>query len=191
MSRIGILGGTFNPIHIGHLAMAETVREKMDLKKIIFVPAYIPPHKKIKDLASADHRYNMVRLAIKGNPSFEISDFEIAKRGKSYTIETVLYFRKIYPQGTEFFFIIGGDMLLGLTGWKRIDEILGVVSFVAVNRPRYINKGKVIQHCAVTMPELDVSSSYLRQQICLGNSTKYLVPENVRRYIKKNKLYKK
>jgi nicotinate-nucleotide adenylyltransferase len=116
VKRIGILGGTFNPIHIGHLAIAEEAREQLGLDKIIFVPCYLPPHKGSQDVLEARHRYSMVRLATKSNSLFTISDFEIKKQGKSYSIDTLKHFHLIYPQGTKFFFSVGSDSLPYLHG---------------------------------------------------------------------------
>jgi len=191
VKRVGILGGTFNPIHTGHLAMAQMAMEKMKLDEVVFVPSNTPPHKVIKNLASAKHRYNMVQLAIRGNSSLKISDFEVKRKGKSYTINTLLYFKDSYPKGTKFFLIIGKDMLPGLKKWRNIDEIIKLASFVVINRPRYDNLKTTIKHHSVFMPEIDVSSSFLRKQIAQEKSIKYLVPDNTYDYIKRHKLYKK
>ena len=190
MKRIGILGGTFNPIHIGHLTIAEMVYERLRLDKVIFVPSNLPPHKSGKNVASAKDRYHMVRLGVRGNPRFEVSDYEIKKRGKSYSIETVSHFRDRYPAGTKLFFIIGSDLLPTLRAWKRIDEILKVVSFVSVNRPGFKEKKSKIKVRSITIPGLQTSSSYVRERITSGKTVKYLVPESVLSYIEKKKLYK-
>ncbi|OGX07776.1 MAG: nicotinate (nicotinamide) nucleotide adenylyltransferase, partial [Omnitrophica WOR_2 bacterium GWA2_47_8] len=156
--KIGILGGTFNPIHVGHLAIAETALEKMGLNKIFFVPCHTPPHKEDKSLTAPSHRYNMVKLAIDENPRFEISDFEIQKKDKSYSIDTVKHFKNVFPK-SELFFIIGYDMLDGLKQWKSIDEILKLASFIVINRPEYKKKENGIPYHTITMPGLDISSS--------------------------------
>jgi nicotinate-nucleotide adenylyltransferase len=187
--RIGIFGGTFNPIHLGHMAMAQKAMEKCRLSKVIFVPTALPPHKKIARLASARHRYHMVALAIKGNPRFEISDYEIQKGGKSYTIDTVRHFQRALPRGAKVFFIIGEDNLAALDTWKNIDDILEIVTFIVVNRPGFKNKQKKIPFQSVNMPGMDISSSYLRRGIVQGKTIKYLVPENVLEYIEKHQLY--
>ncbi|MCK5581569.1 MAG: nicotinate-nucleotide adenylyltransferase [Candidatus Omnitrophica bacterium] len=187
--RIGILGGTFNPIHVGHLAIAQKAQEKLGLEKVIFVPSCQPPHKKISNLASAKDRYHMVQLAIKDNPLFEISNFEFKKGGKSYSVDTVKYFYDKFSKGTRLFFIIGEDSLPGLGAWRQVDEILKVVSFVVVNRPRFGGKDSPVKHASVAMPGIDVSSSYLRRRIVQGKTIKYLVPEKVLGYIEKHKLY--
>ncbi len=189
MKRIGVLGGTFNPIHIGHLAIAQMAQEKMHLEKIIFVPSHLPPHKNVNVVAPAHDRYNMARLAIKGNPYFEISDFEIKKKGKSYTIDTLWYFRRIFPKDSELFFIIGGDALSQLKNWKYIDDILKIATFIVVNRPGEYKKTSGIAYHSVVMPGIDISSSYVRQCLAHGKTTKYFVPDSVLSYIRKHKLY--
>lgn len=190
MKRIGILGGTFNPVHIGHLAIAQTAQEKFDLDKVIFVPSNRPPHKGIRNLAPARDRFQMVQLAIKNNPLFEISDFEVLREGKSYTVDTLKHFCSVYSKRKKFFCIIGGDSFSGLSTWKRIDEILTMTSFIVVNRPGYAGRAGGIRHFSVIMPGIDISSSYLRQRIRQGKSVKYFVPESVLKYINQHNLYK-
>ncbi len=189
MKRIGILGGTFNPIHVGHLMMAQVSWEQVRLDKVIFVPSFIPPHKKILNLASAPHRIKMVRAGISDNACFEVSDFEIQKQGKSYTVDTVKYFRDISPKGAKLFFIIGGDSFPTLNRWKDIDVILKTVSFIVVNRPGYRTDSRRIKHLSVVMPGIDISSSFLRQRIKQGKSIKYLTVDPVVDYIDQHKLY--
>ena len=133
--RIGILGGTFDPVHIGHMAIAQKALEKCRLDKVIFVPSALPPHKKMPRLASAWDRYRMVALAAQGNPRFEVSDYEVQKGGKSYSIDTVCHFRAQYPAETKLFFIIGEDNVDTLETWKEIDRIIEIVTFIVVNRP--------------------------------------------------------
>lgn len=189
MKRIGILGGTFNPIHIGHLAIAQTAQEKFQLEKVIFVPSNLPPHRKILRLASAKQRYDMVRLAVKNNPLFEVSDFEIKKKGKSYSIDTVQHFEEVFAGKTKLFFIVGADNFLELKTWRRIDEILKIVTFIVVNRPGYDIPKTRIKHHSVIMPGMDIAASYIRKRIKQEKSIKYLVPESVFRYINQHKLY--
>lgn len=190
MKRIGILGGTFNPIHIGHLTIAQMVHERLGLDKVLFVPSNLPPHKSGKNVASAKDRYHMVRSAIRGNPYFEISDFEIKKKGRSFSVETVSYFCGQYPRGTKFFFIIGSDLLSTLHTWRRVDDILKIVSFVAVHRPGFKEKKSKVKARLITIPGLQTSSSYVRERIISGKTVKYLVPDNVLKYIEDKKLYR-
>ncbi len=201
MKRIGILGGTFNPIHLGHLMMAEMAREKLKLDKVIFVPSCLPPHKSEVGVLPAQDRYKMVRLATQGNSAFSVSDFEIKKGGKSYSIETVTHFKNHFAKGTKFYFIIGQDSLATLHLWKRIDDLLKIVSFVVMNRPdasRHSSKNSKNRDTYLlkryvslfSMPGVDISSSYIRQAFATGKSVKYLLPEKVIRYIEKRQLYR-
>ncbi|MCC6758076.1 MAG: nicotinate-nucleotide adenylyltransferase [Candidatus Omnitrophica bacterium] len=189
MKRIGFFGGTFNPIHMGHLAIAQMAQERFKLDKVIFIPSHQPPHKNIAPLASAKDRYKMVRLATAGNEYFEVSDVETKRVGKSYTVDTLRHFRKSYPAKVKFFFIIGGDSLGTLPQWKNIDEILKLAAFIVVNRPGYSDI-KNIKHLTVTKPGIDISSSYLRERINSRKSIRYLVPEAIYHYIIKHGLYK-
>jgi len=188
MKRIAIFGGTFNPVHMGHLVMAELSRERYRLDEIIFMPSCLPPHKTISNLALAEDRHAMVKAAVRGNPFFKVSDYEIKKRGKSYTIETVTRFREKYKDA-ELFFIVGADSYKQLSTWKDIEGILKIVTFIVVNRPGYREKGGKIKHLSVTMPGLEISSSYIRQRLKQGKSIKYLVPDSIIRYIEEQKLY--
>ncbi|MFA5060384.1 MAG: nicotinate-nucleotide adenylyltransferase [Candidatus Omnitrophota bacterium] len=189
MSRIGVLGGTFNPVHIGHLMIAQWAKEKMRLDKVIFVPANLPPHKDVKEVVSSKDRYKMVQLAVGGNSSFSVSDFEIKRQGKSYTIDTMRYFDRCYPKNTKLFFIVGGDMTSQLKNWRYIKDILKIASFIVVNRPGRHRKNTEIKHSPVVMPAIDISSSYLRQRIAQKKTTKYFIPDKVRQYIDQHKLY--
>lgn len=191
MKRIGIFGGTFNPVHMGHLAIAQIALESFDLDKVIFVPSRQPPHKNIEPLAPAKNRYKMVKMAIAGNDRFEISDVEIKRDGKSYTIDTLQYFQDIFSAKTKMFFIVGGDAFTTLPKWKEIDRVLKLATFIVVNRPGFETSGKMIKHLTVTKPGIDISSSYLRERIKSGKSVRYLVPEAVFWYIEKHGLYKK
>jgi nicotinate-nucleotide adenylyltransferase len=188
--RIGILGGTFNPIHIGHLAIAEMARETFKLKKVIFTPCYFPPHKNVRNFTPAHVRQHMVELAIQRNPQFEISDIEIKRGGKSFTVDTLEYFKRILPQGTKIYFIIGEDSFPFLKTWKNIDRILKLCTFIVVNRPGCQPFKSPIHHYAMTMPGLEISSKCLRQRVAQGKSIKYLVPDNVFQYINQRKLYR-
>ncbi|MFH1779046.1 MAG: nicotinate-nucleotide adenylyltransferase [Candidatus Omnitrophota bacterium] len=188
--RIGILGGTFNPIHLGHLVLAEEAKEKLNLDKIIFVPAYIPPHKKGEAIAEASDRLKMVELAIKGNPYFETSTFEMDAKATSYSVETLKGFKKRYGEDTKLFFITGADSLGELFSWKELDEIFKLSQFIVANRPGYdiANVPKEIE--AVTITSLEISSSQIRRKIRENKSIRYLVPESVREYIIAKGLYK-
>lgn len=187
--KIGILGGTFNPIHIGHLILAEEAREKLGLERIIFVPAYLPPHKDNADIADVRHRYQMLNLAIKKNNYFSVSDIEIKRDGRSYTIDTIKEFKSVYPDD-DLYFIIGSDLLKYLAEWKDLNEIIKMVKFIVATRPGYpLEK---IPNYIATIPirAVDISGFEIRKAIKEDKSFRYLVPEVVYKYIIKNKLYK-
>lgn len=194
--KIGILGGTFNPIHIGHLILAEEVREKLQLDKIIFVPTYLPPHKDYADIAPAENRLAMIRLAIKGNHKLSASDTEIKRDGRSYTIDTLKEFKKMYP-GDELYFIIGSDLLKYLDDWKDWDEIVKMVKFIVATRPGFPLE-EISNYIASRQPgastvsirAVDVSGFEIRKAIREKKSFRYLLPEAVYSYIIKKKLYK-
>lgn len=189
MKRLGILGGTFDPIHLGHLRMAQVVLEKMKLNQVVFVPSNLPPHKSAAGLSPGGERLYLARLAIQGNPNFTVSSFETERKGKSYSIDTVRHFAKTPPKA-KLFFIIGYDAFTALHKWKAMEEILKMTEFVVVNRPGNFKKHGRIKHHSVVMPGMDISSSSIRQLVKQGKSIRYLVAEAVRGYIEKNRLYK-
>jgi nicotinate-nucleotide adenylyltransferase len=189
MKKIGLLGGTFDPIHIGHLLMARTALETMELDRVIFIPSCVPPHKKSPTLFSAKDRLKMVRLAIKANPSFAVSNFEIRKGGRSYSVDTVRHFRDILPEA-KLYFIVGGDAVKELDTWKDITEIKTMCSFISVNRPGYPRDEARLEYHAVTMNGIEMSSTEIRKRILQGKTVQYLVPDSVLRYIKRHRLYK-
>jgi len=187
--KIGILGGTFNPIHIGHLILAEEAREKLGLDRIIFVPAYLPPHKDNSDIALAKDRLAMVKLAISGNQYFSVSDLEIKRDGRSYTIDTMKEFKNIYPHD-ELYFIIGSDLLKYLDDWKDLVEIIKMVKFIVATRPGYPLEKIPPYISTVAIRAVDISGFEIRRCLKEDKSFRYLVPELVYKYIIKNNLYK-
>jgi len=190
-TRLGIFGGAFNPPHVGHLIVAENVREKLQLDKIIFVPTGNPPHKSNEQLIDGAMRLQMVQLAIKGNKFFDISDVEFLRKDFSYTVDTLKLFQQMYPQ-TELSFIIGADNFLELHTWKSPKEIFSLASVVVMNREGVVmNKNEFSSLVKlVNVPNIEISSSEIRKKIALGKSVKYLVSEKVEKFIVKNKLYK-
>lgn len=190
MKRIGILGGTFNPIHIGHLVIAELSQEKLMLDKVLFVPSYYPPHKSRKNVISAKHRYRLVDLAIRHNQKFAIDDFEVRRKGKSYSYETICHLKSQYPKGTKFYFIIGEDMVSTLGQWRNIKDILKMVTFVVVNREGFKSGRNTIKYRSFKTCYLDIASSEIRYRLRSGKSIRYFVPEKVIQYLKKNNLYR-
>jgi nicotinate-nucleotide adenylyltransferase len=187
--KIGILGGTFNPIHIGHLILAEEVREKLFLDKIIFMPAYLPPHKNNSHIIEAGHRYAMIQAAIKENPFFSVSDIEIKRQGRSYTIDTLRQLKKLYPED-ELYFITGSDLLKYLDDWKDLSEIISMVKFVVATRPGYALEKIPSYIATVAIRAVDISAFEIRDAIKDNKSFRYLVPESVFTYITKNNLYR-
>jgi nicotinate-nucleotide adenylyltransferase len=187
--KIGILGGTFNPIHIGHLILAEEAREKLGLDKVIFVPAYQPPHKDNSDIAQAGARFTMIKLAIKGNKNFEVSDIEIKRNGRSYTIDTIKEFKLKYPKD-DLYFIIGSDLLKYLNDWKDLGEIIKMVKFIVATRPGYPLEKIPSYIKTIPIRAVDVSGFEVRECIEENKSFRYLVPEAVCDYISRKGLYK-
>lgn len=186
MKNIAILGGTFDPPHIGHLIIAEEVRQELSLEEVWFMPSYEPPHKQHAD-SSVVHRIKMIELALRDNPFFTMNLIETKRHTPSFTIDTMEELTKQHPQ-TNFHFIIGADMVAYLPKWKAINRLLELVTFVGVKRAGYsLQTSYPIKE--VDVPLIDVSSSMLRDQISEQKSIMYFVPEEVRRYIKENSLY--
>jgi nicotinate-nucleotide adenylyltransferase len=187
--RIGIFGGTFNPIHIGHLILAEEIREKLTLDTVIFVPTYLPPHKDTDDVAPAAHRLAMCTLAVRTNKYFAVSDIEIKRNGRSYTIDTVREFKRLYPRD-ELFFITGSDLLSYLDGWKDLKEIIAMVKFIVATRPGF-PLDKIPNYIeTISIRAVDVSAFQIRECIKGKRSFRYLVSDAVYDYIVKHRLYR-
>ncbi|MDD5476650.1 MAG: nicotinate-nucleotide adenylyltransferase [Candidatus Omnitrophica bacterium] len=187
--KIGILGGTFNPVHIGHLILAEEAREKLALDKIIFIPTALPPHKDNAGIAPADDRLKMLRAAVKGNKFFAVSDIEIRRHGRSYTIDTLKELKNKFTRD-ELYFIIGSDLLKYLNEWKDLSEIIKMVKFIAATRPGYPLQQLPHYIQTLAIRAVDVSGFEVRQCIKENKSFRYLVPDKVFDYINKRKLYK-
>jgi len=187
------MGGTFNPPHMAHLICAEEVYDQLGFDKVLFIPSARPPHKNNNDIADAQHRYMMTVLATKGNPHFEVSRIELDRPGRSYTIETVKELKQIYGNETEIYWIVGTDAIIDMPMWYRVDELLNVCKFIAINRPGYDPERaekKILQSVHfMKVSNIDISSSEIRRRIKDGMSIKYLVPSEVEEYIYKNGLY--
>lgn len=192
--RIGIMGGTFDPIHIGHLLAAESVRTRVQLDEVWFMPTAVPPHKSNAPKASPEERLQMVRLAVKDNPFFHPFDYELRKGGVSYSIETMTDLRTQYPDH-HFYYIIGGDMVQYLPKWVRIEEMVHLVQFIGLHRPGYtVDLAKLPDSIAnavtmIEMPLIDISSTYIRNRCHAGSSIRYWVPNAVEAFIRERKLY--
>jgi nicotinate-nucleotide adenylyltransferase len=211
--RIGLMGGTFNPIHLAHLRIAEEARELCVLDRVLFIPVADPPHKPLAGEVSFAQRCEMVRLAIAGNPAFELSDIEGRRGGKSYSIDTITAFRSEYPDA-EFYFIIGSDSFLELGLWRRYTDIVRSCNLIVVERPGrqvsdplsalpptlreelcYTPASRCLEHAAGTCIHffagclLDISSSEIRRLVAAGKSITYLVPPKVEAYIKEQRIY--
>lgn len=200
LKKIGVMGGTFNPIHYGHLATAEAVRNKYDLDKIIFMPSGNPPHKSKKEIIDKRHRYNMTMIATMSNTYFETSDIEIKREGMTYTVDTLEQLKKIHGN-SQIFFITGADALCDIDSWKYLDKNFELATFVGATRPgiEYDEVNQKIDQLKqkynanildIYVPSLDISSTDLRNRIKKIESIKYLLPENVEKYIYKNNLYR-
>ncbi len=184
--RVGILGGTFNPIHSGHLILAEQAREALDLDRVLFIPNASPPHKPSRSILSGKDRLLLVRAAIKGNPAFAASDIELKRGGISYTLETVQALHKRFPQW-RLFLIIGQDML-GVR-WRGWDEILKICRLGVAVRPDAAVKIKPPAK-PIPMPPVAISSSDIRGRVAAGQSIRYLVPKAVEDLIRRRGWYK-
>ncbi len=192
--NIGIYGGSFNPPHIAHLVVAETVRDQFELDKILWIPGYIPPHKTHLRLVDAEHRLEMVKLATASNPAFEVSDIEIARKGTSFTIDTVAELQAAHP-AHNYALIIGEDSLLDFMTWHRPADIVGAVELLVYRRPGRPNEtAEALElfpsriHFAEA-PLIDVSSAALRAQRKSNKSIRHLVPDPVFDYIMQHGLY--
>ncbi len=212
--RLGILGGTFDPIHLGHLRLAEEVGEELGLERVYLVPAAAPPHKRGKPVTLFPRRLEMAHIAAGESPLFEVQDLEGQRRGLSYSIETLKKFHEFYGPDLLLFFIIGMDAFLEIKTWKRNQELFDFANFVVIERPgfpsrrlmgflrssglRLRREGKGRTFIAPSGNRLiykkatlmDISSTDIRQRIGAGKSIRFLVPEGVRRYILEKGLYR-
>ena len=194
------MGGTFDPIHLGHLIAAEESRGQLALDKLLFLPTGAPPHKEMEEISEIRHRVRMVELAIASNPCFELSMVDAERRGRSYTVDTVEIFRERLGPGTELFFIIGMDSLADLLSWREPARLISLCRLGVVNRPPFNQvrleelegrlPGVSSRVEMVRMPDIGISSRDLRERVARGMSIKYMVPEAVEHYILESGLYR-
>jgi nicotinate-nucleotide adenylyltransferase len=198
MPRIGIFGGSFNPIHIAHLIVADRFVEQLQLERCYFVPAAHPPLKRLGqgELAAAEHRLAMVQRAIAGHPRFAVDTCELERGGISYTIDTVLHFRGRYPEA-ELFLLIGADQVMEFQLWHRWEEIVQHVRLCIAPRPvgseqefhRHLEALRAADPIVLELPLLGISSTEIRRRLAQGLSVRYVLPESVLEYIHAHRLY--
>lgn len=196
--RVGLFGGTFDPIHYGHLVIAEDARVYLGLDKVYFAPAFQPPHKTLGTYSGFEHRVRMVELAIKSNPRFALSLIETRLPVPSYTVDTVRAFRKELPAGAVLYFIMGMDSLANILTWHKPDELLQLCRIVVAERAGYQvdiasleSKLPGLRQSLelIDTPELSISSTDLQRRIRLGLSVRYQLPTRVEQYIRRHTLY--
>jgi nicotinate-nucleotide adenylyltransferase len=200
-NKIGVLGGTFDPIHTGHLIVAEDVREKLGLGEVLFIPAGRPwlKLKEKKPVTPARHRLAMVELAIASNPNFKVSTMEIDRPGLSYSIDTVMELKAMLGAKVQIYFIVGPDALAEFPLWKDPGRLVKVCQVVGIGRPRHTQvdlrklersiPGASRHIMLLDVPRIDISSTEVRKRVAQGLSIRYLVPEAVEKYIQEHKLY--
>ena len=201
VKRVGLMGGTFDPVHQGHLVTAEAVRNIFQLDKVVFVPSGQPPHKTEKKITPKEKRLLMTELATVTNPFFAVSPVELNRAGYSYSADTVSFFRSHMDPDSELFFITGADAIMEILTWKRLDGLFAGCTLVAATRPGFQPKvmaewlGKQLKPeylekvVTVEVPAMAISSTDIRNRVAMGRSIKYLVPETVEQYIYKQGLY--
>ncbi len=195
--RLGVMGGTFDPIHYGHLVTAEAALAEFHLDEVVFVPTGQPWMKAERDVAGPEDRYLMTVIATSSNPRFSVSRIEIERDGPTYTVETLQELRRQSGDGVDLFFITGADAILDIFQWKEPDEVLNLANFIAATRPGYdvarFEREAPTRHpniSVMTVPALAISSSDIRQRVREGRPIRYLVPEGVQTYIEKSQLYR-
>jgi nicotinate-nucleotide adenylyltransferase len=188
--KVAIMGGTFDPVHLGHLHAAQYAREEFGIEKVLFMPAGLPPHKDNICLSDAAHRFNMVALSVKGNRYFGVSDFEILSRDTTYSIDTVKEIKSHMQDGAVLYFIIGADTAPFVKTWKSHTELEQLVTFIVVSRRGNEVKRNILKNCEIlNAPVLEISSTEIRARIKEGKSVKYTVTDAAQNYIRDNALY--
>jgi nicotinate-nucleotide adenylyltransferase len=201
--RIGLYGGSFNPVHHGHLIIARSTAERLSLDRIILLPSSSPPHKQSRDLADANHRLEMIRQAINGETIFELSDFDLKRAGPTYTVDTVAHFRTTFGPEARLYWLIGTDSLAELTTWRQVERILDLCDIATAHRPGHdqidwqalathfgVDRTDRLRAGIIETPRIDISSSNIRERVHDGQSIRYLVPDVVAQYIAQQGLYR-
>jgi nicotinate-nucleotide adenylyltransferase len=197
--RVGVIGGTFDPIHIGHLILAEGAHDVLQLERVFFVPAGQPPHKRSLRITASQHRLQMVRLAIEGNGCFAISRVDLDRAGPSYTVDTIRLLQEAWGPDTRIHFLIGGDSLSELPTWHQPERLIEICQVVAVPRPGYEPDLEALDHeipgaadrvQVLRTPLVDLSATAIRDRVRNGRSIRYLVPQAVEQYIYRHRLYR-
>ena len=202
VKRIGLMGGSFDPIHFGHLLAAQGAAERLRLDKVVFIPARQPPHKTYRHLANFAHRYAMVKIAIRGNPRFDVSDVELRRGGKSYSIDTIHQLRAEYGLDSKLYFIVGADMLRDLPTWKDVKKLTKLCSFAVAVRPGYDLRDldalkrrmgeafvRETKRNILHIPPTGVSATEIRRRLRTERPIHYMAPEDVERHIRRHHLY--
>jgi nicotinate-nucleotide adenylyltransferase len=192
--KIGLFGGTFDPIHVGHLIIAETVSSDFHLDRIFFIPAAVPPHKDSNRISPPDRRLEMIKLAIENNSRFDVSDTEIRRGGISYTVETIQWFQESATwKGGSFFLIMGSDSLYDIRNWRNPAEILSSIEVLVIERPGFEkgrNKEKYSEKVKwVSVPKMEISSTEIRKRVYRQKSIRYWVPQKVEAFIHDRGMY--
>ena len=196
--RLAVMGGTFDPIHYAHLIIAEDVRRRFDLPRVIFMPSGSPPHKNGREVTSAEDRYNMTLLATADNPHFFVSRMEVDREGPSYTIDTIRALKAEIGEGADLLFVTGADAVLEILTWHQPDAILDEARLVAVPRPGFdlnaidetLGAGRASKVTVIDAPLAEISSTMIRDRVMAGESARYLTPQPVIDYIRKRALYR-
>ena len=186
--RLGIFGGTFNPIHLGHLLLAETARETLRLDRVLFIPTHQPPHKAPPDLLDGRTRLTLIKLAVRDHPAFRASDLELRRGGVSYTVDTVRAVRRAHPRA-RLFLLLGQDLLR--VQWKGWDELARRCRIVVAARETRAPPHPARNVTWLRMPRMEVASSEIRSRLRRGRSIRYLVPRAVERFAQRHRLYRR
>jgi nicotinate-nucleotide adenylyltransferase len=193
MQRIGVMGGTFDPIHHGHLVAASEVAASFDLDEVVFVPTGAPWQKVDRAVSPAEDRYLMTVIATASDPRFSVSRVDIDRAGPTYTLDTLRDLHAAFPDAGELYFITGSDALAQLLTWRDVDALFALAHFVGVTRPGHVLTDPGLpagEVSLVEVPALAISSTEVRDRVASGRPIDYLVPEGVARYVSKRKLYR-